>query len=206
MSSRYATNKPLLPSFMLRDLTYHSSYDRADTATANAITQQFRGNSCFDPDYTGTGHQPLGFDQFMALYASYRVMSFKITVRLASEASVSYDNIPLMLAVWVRPNDTTVFTNGDTCAENAGGCLLVNKFTSPVTYTMEVSCPKLFGITEREYIADDQFQGDAAANPTRWAVVNAAVWNPAGYRTAHLLDVSIQQHVRFEAPLSLASS
>jgi len=51
--------------------------------TASAGTPglwQFRMNSLFDPDYTGTGHQPQWFDQLSAVYSYYRVLNSKITV------------------------------------------------------------------------------------------------------------------------------
>lgn len=41
---------------------------------------QFRMNSLFDPDFTGTGHQPQWFDQLSAVYNFYRVLGSKITV------------------------------------------------------------------------------------------------------------------------------
>ncbi len=41
----------------------------------------FRANSIFDPDLTGTGHQPLLHDTYATLYDRYRVVSSKIKVR-----------------------------------------------------------------------------------------------------------------------------
>lgn len=41
---------------------------------------QFRMNGLYDPDYTGTGHQPQWFDQLSAVYQTYRVLGSKITV------------------------------------------------------------------------------------------------------------------------------
>lgn len=42
---------------------------------------QFRMNSLFDPDFTGTGHQPQWFDQLAAVYQRYRVLGAKITAK-----------------------------------------------------------------------------------------------------------------------------
>lgn len=42
---------------------------------------QFRMNSLFDPDFTGTGHQPKWFDQLAAVYFRYRVKGAKITAK-----------------------------------------------------------------------------------------------------------------------------
>lgn len=41
----------------------------------------FAGNSVFDPDYTGAGVQPYGYDQFCpGFYQNYQVTSSKITI------------------------------------------------------------------------------------------------------------------------------
>jgi len=47
----------------------------------------FRANSLYDPDYSSTGHQPLGFDELAQLYSTYRVDKAKITVVGSSEAT-----------------------------------------------------------------------------------------------------------------------
>lgn len=50
-------------------------------STTSPGVHVFRGNSLFDPDLTGTGHQPLGFDQWSAFYQSYMVygLGYKVT-------------------------------------------------------------------------------------------------------------------------------
>lgn len=45
----------------------------------------YRGNSMFDPDLSGTGLQPVGFDENMALYENYRVHGSKIKVTLIND-------------------------------------------------------------------------------------------------------------------------
>lgn len=43
----------------------------------------FRCNNLFDPDLTGTGHQPLRYDQLSVLFAAYRVRSAMLKVTFA---------------------------------------------------------------------------------------------------------------------------
>ena len=38
-------------------------------------------NCCFDPDLTGAGHQPMGFDQMAALWKTYRVWKVDFKIR-----------------------------------------------------------------------------------------------------------------------------
>lgn len=47
----------------------------------------FRGNGLYDPDESGTGIQPLGFDQMMALYNQYIVHAARIDLHVANNAT-----------------------------------------------------------------------------------------------------------------------
>lgn len=58
-----------------------SSFNMSTAAVEGYInTRVFRGNSLFDPDYTGVGVQPYGYDQMCAIYNRYYVYASKITV------------------------------------------------------------------------------------------------------------------------------
>jgi len=75
---------PLTFNRFVTTLTYydHKALDPAANAitTLNGAMTQFRANSCYDPDYTATGHQPMYFDNFALFYNRYRVLASKITV------------------------------------------------------------------------------------------------------------------------------
>lgn len=49
------------------------------SAAGSTVTQSFRMNSIQDPDFTGTGHQPYGHDQWSPLYNTYVVLGSKLT-------------------------------------------------------------------------------------------------------------------------------
>lgn len=49
----------------------------------------FRGNSCFDPDFTSGGGQPVGFDQYAAMYNDYEVTGSSIRIKLINNSALS---------------------------------------------------------------------------------------------------------------------
>jgi len=49
----------------------------------------FRCNSAYDPDYSGLGHQPMGFDQYMNMYSRYRVIGSKISCTFVANDTTS---------------------------------------------------------------------------------------------------------------------
>lgn len=61
----------------------------------------FRANSCFDPSFTGVGHQPRGFDQLMSLYDHGTVIGSKIDIGVYNGNSQG-----LTVACTTRDNST----------------------------------------------------------------------------------------------------
>lgn len=49
----------------------------------------FRANSIYDPNVTGTGHQPSGRDIFAGVYKNYMVVGSKITARFLSSETTN---------------------------------------------------------------------------------------------------------------------
>lgn len=48
----------------------------------------YRGNSVYDPYYSGLGSQPLGFDNWAGMYENYRVHSSRILTRVSNMGSI----------------------------------------------------------------------------------------------------------------------
>jgi len=66
---------------------------------------QFRTNSLFDPDLTGTGHQPYGFDQWKTYYGTYMVTRSQIAVECFCGAA------PTLAGVYTSTESSTGFTD-----------------------------------------------------------------------------------------------
>lgn len=69
-------------------LKYAEEIRMHNGASSNMI-QVFRGNSIYDPNATGVGHQPMYFDQYSVVYEHYRVYAAKIKVQAMNYSIVT---------------------------------------------------------------------------------------------------------------------
>lgn len=90
-----------LPATMSTKLAYEQTFS-LNAASLADITYGFRLNSLYDPDYSGTGVQPAGLDQWANFYARYSVTSAKITVTF-----MNYDTQPKNCSVCCTMDPTT---------------------------------------------------------------------------------------------------
>lgn len=68
------------PDVMATKLTFN---ENRTVNEAGINVRVYRGNSVFDPDFTGVGGQPLGRDQWTQFYRRYRVTASKFTVKFS---------------------------------------------------------------------------------------------------------------------------
>lgn len=67
------------PTSFRTKLRYHEAI-ALSSVSGSVSSNVFRANSCFDPNQTGTGHQPMYYDQLTAVYNRYSVNYSKIRV------------------------------------------------------------------------------------------------------------------------------
>lgn len=66
------------PDRLITKMKYADVYQFTLNGLGTASSNAFRMNSIYDPDHTGTGHQPMWHDQFAVVYSKYRVLGSKI--------------------------------------------------------------------------------------------------------------------------------
>lgn len=79
-------------------------------------TYIFSANNAYDPNYTGVGHQPMGFDQYSTFYNRYTVMKAKMTCNY--QVSSGGDKYFIGLALrdtYVGATDTITFREQGDC-------------------------------------------------------------------------------------------
>lgn len=90
-------------------LKYSDAFNLASDATLTSYTGSqyvFRLNSLYDPDLTGTGHQPYGFDQYAALFNRYKVDKVTVDVIFTTPGG-SYD-MACLVAIRPPQNSTSL--------------------------------------------------------------------------------------------------
>lgn len=78
----WSSLKRLFPNKLRLKLQYVDNAEIAyimNSGSAFEASYVYRGNSIYDPDLTGTGHQPYGVDELYTWYNTYTVFSVKCT-------------------------------------------------------------------------------------------------------------------------------
>lgn len=108
---------PGVPTKIITRLRYCDSKTLGN-GTTTIGSHTFRCNSVYDPDFTGTGHQPLYHDQMSLLYQNYKVLKARIVAKGMSSQGVTLGNICFGLDI--LDSDNTVDTDPNTIRERAG--------------------------------------------------------------------------------------
>lgn len=93
-------------------LTYADTF-RHDVDPSGGELQVFRLNSIFDPDYTGTGHQPFFRDMWASQYDYYSVIKTDYEIH-----------------VWNAQNDGVTYTAVGTNSQRLGMCVITTRATT----------------------------------------------------------------------------
>lgn len=156
--------------------------ERSISAGAGSTAaHQYRGNSLYDPDFTGTGAQPTGLDEYAAFYSQYTVLGSAISVTIVNNSTNS-----LNVTVWP---DTDSSHTGETVSfkpELNPYCRA--KFISPgnaaagwgqARLKNYMATAKMFGIPPSIVKGDPDYDGNDSSNPASpwYWVVSAYDYN-----------------------------
>lgn len=121
----------------------------------------FSCNGLYDPDATGTGSQPLYFDQLAALYNHYTVLSSKITIQLVPRSGMSVYGI---YGVYINDDTTVTPASSDrACEQSTSSYTIVGSLQQPIKLRRSWNAKNAFGPGA---LSDPNLQGTSAANPT----------------------------------------
>jgi len=158
---------------------------------------QFCLNSLFDPNITAAGHQPMYFDQMMAIYNHYTVIAAKMTVKfIPYEANV----VPSSVVLW--SNDDTTTTPGVISAvqeqPGASFTILGSAGDTHTTLVLKYSPKKVFG---GSVLGNPNLQGNAAGSPPELTVGQITLVGADNSSTVNVIAQVVIEYVSIYSEL-----
>jgi hypothetical protein len=139
------------------------------TAASPRAAYSFRGNSCYDPDYTGTGHQPLYFDQNMTVYSKYKVTGAVFSMTLLGQASYVYV-VPLTAPMAASADSPHFLELPRSKLVTCGNAYVEPSKRLTVTYTTQA----ILGVSDAQ-IAGEDYSGTDSTDPNVLWFINIMV-------------------------------
>jgi len=158
----YCGRQPF-PKQFFNTVRYCEGMSSSVSVGVQAGRNQISTNSCFDPNSSGVGHQPLYFDQLCSIYDHYTVLRSRTKITVMLEPSVTS---PVVVVLYID-DDTSTIPSVTINAERTGAKTYVispsaGTMASPSIY-MNWDAKKAFGPGTQ---ADSTMQGNASASPT----------------------------------------
>lgn len=183
---------------------YHETVSINPGAAGITASNAFKANGMYDPNSTGIGHQPIGFDQAMAFFHHFTVCAAKITVQFVNTdaTNVQFVGINCNTAGTISGDPSNVIENGNgvhTLIKDAG---IEN---GPQTLCYYQDMKKFF--YKDDIVGESIYQGGTGGDPSELCFFN--VWG-AGFNgvdgAAILCDVTITYYAVLQDPRELPSS
>lgn len=176
----------------------HCTITMANTGSPG--THVWSMNGLYDPDVTSTGHQPIGFDQYMQMYNHYTVIGARIKATFLSTTSN-----PKGMVYLFRSAGATVLTDRDRIGEQTTTVMKpINKHeVGNVVVQDSANLNKELG---QKVIDEDNNAGTDNENPNEQVFWHLAASSFDGNAGSVVAVVEIDYDVIFHEPRDVAQS
>jgi len=168
------------PDKVRNTLRYCEQIVPSAMSTYSTSKYWFKANGIYDPNTTGTGHQPYGFDQWMAIYNHFFVNKATIRVTAFIQGDSSSNS-----TIWMGIYDDDDGSNSLTVENLAeGGIRKRNATLVGQSNKLILSSDYKSKVVFTQSLADTSLRGTSAADPTElhqwliWAYCVQATGTP----------------------------
>lgn len=182
------------PDRIMDDMIYGEVIVRAPGTPTDEY--QFNLNSTFDPNLTGTGHQPMFRDQLAVIYNKYRVHSVDLRVDY-------YAGGAPIIGYLACANETTALTsNLYTPLEQNFAQWFLQKDSGantakPRTLRQRINLWDLWGKTKQEYLSDDITAANIGSSPVEIMTAKIGAMTSDGSNVAWTFAIQMKMKVEW---------
>lgn len=182
---------PLFGQRTRRVVQYATQYISVTSGAGTAGAYVFSANGLYDPDITGTGHQPMGFDQMMIFYNHYTVTRSRCRIQCIA-TTVAQPTVALSVS-----GTTTLMTVPSQIMEVGRVALLWLTGTGVANShgAVQASCNLRTFQGLNNTIDDPDMRGDSSTNPAEQVYYVFYVWNPVD---STVCSASIQAVIEYD--------
>lgn len=204
---RMAVSRNVVSPHLRITMPYTQSGALAEGAANLGAYNTFVLNSAFDPDFTGGGLQPLGFDQYAQFYGRYRVLNVRFELTLSNGSAT----VPIQAGMYASPQSTlpavaTAWRIQPTPA-NKSKMLSPNTGAGSVhVFTSKIPLASVFGVTRKEFESDQDFSAGFAASPARPAYLHCWIQGLSGSVASAYWTIRMWQDIELSQPVALGLS
>lgn len=203
-------SRSLVPNRYNTKLVY-SDFFTTTTLGGGAISYtQWAMNGLYDPDLTGTGHQPMGFDQLCpTLYQSYLVTGCKMILE-GRFVSPNLDTAPVVgniIIGGVSPLSTTLPSTLSVANESRQYITVTRSDQSPFRIKKYFNVGKTLGIPSNRVKNEAQYSAHNSANPALTPFINVGFVNMDSALSVKVQwSITLVYYTTFFGPTTLVQS
>jgi len=193
---------PLFPARYKGLLRYFDAL--SITTTSGAVASYvYSANGLYDPDISGTGHQPSGFDQMMLSYEHYCCVKSRCFVQFLNTSASTYPTV----AISHRAASTPLTIASQQMED---GLLEIDKLYPTGVYgslkslNVNADIAKFGGLVK--ILDNTDYRGNISANPTEQSYFHIQAWSTTATTSTVVLEIILEYEAWFTEPRTLSAS
>lgn len=173
------------------------------TCTSGAVgTYVFRLNSPYDPNFSGSGHQPYYFDEMTSLYTTYVVYGCSAEVEFSSGSTSA-----ITCAMHPSLNNSSATDAILECEKPHAKCGVLTPNAGPLKLYSYYDIGRVFGSSKNQILADIAWQGTSGAGPSTTAYLKISVRPVDNSTTSTIfLNVALKMYIAFKQRIEQTES
>ena len=173
------------------------------TTTAGTLLEYlYRANDIYKPWQSATSHRPMGFDQWVASFNQWVVVSSRMTVKLVD---VNTTNNPCYIGTYVTDGTIVPYTTAASMIESKRGMSVLRNSVDDTTYLRNKFYAKpFFNISDIK--DNDQLYGTATTSPPEQAYYMIWIQSADASNASFYAQVVIDYDVVFTEPKDILAS
>lgn len=189
-----------VPNHYVTQMAYFTTVPIQEAAAGAGGYYTFSLNNCFDPDFSGSGAQPVSFDQWSQMYSRYRVIKTDVVAHWVGGTAVPGDVCYFLSPTGTMPGNPNAWPS-----QRMGDFDIIGNWTGGkpnVTKKFSVLPWEGLSLTKAQYMDDMDYSHSSTSGPSRPLYCTFTV---RGYGSilAVTLAIRLVYHVELSEPVNM---